>query len=150
MGRGFFLLYRRLFSSGISIMLRHITLPRQESVNLKMKPLRWEIILFSSCLRWLFLPSAVRVLLDSGHLLCLLIVAAAVGTAEIRGWRAWDEWHCMVTFCRASLHGYSPGFILTLLIMSGINIPLFKIPQSEVTCKVQERIKILLPRNSTP
>lgn len=40
MGSGFFLLYRRLLSSGISITLRHITLPRQESVNLKMKPLR--------------------------------------------------------------------------------------------------------------
>lgn len=50
----------------------------------------------------------------------MLIVAAAVGTAEVRGWRAWDEWHCMVTFYRASLHSYSPGFILTLLIISGI------------------------------
>ena len=149
MGRGFFLLYRRLFSSGISIMLRHITLPRQESMNLKMKPLRWEIILFSSRLHWPFLPSAVRLLLDSGHRLCVLVVAAAVGTAGMRGWRAWDEWHCMVTFCRASLHGYTPGFVRTLWIVPGINTPLSETPQSQVTCQVQECIKTLLPRHST-
>lgn len=40
MGRGVLLLYRRLFSSGVSTVLRHVTLARQESMNLKMKPLR--------------------------------------------------------------------------------------------------------------
>lgn len=102
MGRGFLLLYRRLFSTGISIMLRHITLPRQESMNLKMKPLRWEIILFPSCLCWLFLPAAVRALLDLGHVLCSLIAAAAARTTEMRDWRAWDKWHCMGTLGRTS------------------------------------------------
>lgn len=94
------------------------------------------MILFSSCLHWLFHPSAARLLLDSGHMLWLLIVAAAaIGTAGIRGWRVWDGWHCMVmvTFCRAALHGFlQDSYSRFRLYLPGISLS--KIPQSRVTC----------------
>lgn len=59
---------------------------------------------------------------------------------------------------RMALHGHLlqgiPAPLLSRIhihaFISAMNVPLSKIPQSEATCKVQECIKVLLPRNSTP